>query len=158
MSLVLLRTHWILRSVMNIDPGLWSLLIVGVVGIVLLSPVLLSRLRSKEERHQVPLLEERCSIRRGVGLGLAIGGNVPLWRCSLYDSFMVINMVSPIVIRYQEIDRVEQQISLLSPSVRIVWHGGRRNETIRIFTSHADKIEKLIKERIDTRTEQQGRC
>ncbi len=134
---------------MDIDPALLSLLTVGVVGFVLLSPVFLSRLRSKEESDQVPLHEERCSIRRDVGLGLVMGGNLPLWRCSLYDNFMVISMFSSIVIPYQEIDQVEQQRSLLSPSVRIEWHGGRRKETIRIFTRHADKIEKLIKARIN---------
>lgn len=139
---------------MNIDPGLWSLLIVGVVGFGVLSLIFLSGLRSNEERNQDPLHEERCSVRRGIGLGLAIGGNVPLWRCSLYDTFMVINMFSSITIPYQEIDRVEQQRSLLSPSVRIVWHGGHREETIRIFTRHADKIEKLITQRISKRKEQ----
>ena len=141
---------------MEIDPAVWSLLIVGVVGVLLLSPVFLSLLRSKEESGQSPLHEERCSIRRGIGLGLVIGGNVPLWRCSLYDNFMVISMFFTIIIPYIEIDQVERQSSFLSSSVRIDWRqgGGHRMETIRIFTRHPDKIEKLIKAKIVTQKEQ----
>ena len=140
---------------MEIDSAVWSLFIVGVVGVLLLSPVFLSRLRSKEESGQSPLHEERCSIRRGIGLGLVIGGNVPMWRCSLYDNFMVISMFSSIIIPYIEIDQVERQKSFLSSSVRIDWRqGGHRMETIRIFTRHPDKIEKLIKAKIVTQKEQ----
>lgn len=137
---------------MNIDPALLSLLIVGVVGCVLLSPLFLS-LRSKEESNQVPLYQERCSIRRSIGFGIFAGGNIPLWRCAFYDTFMIIAMFSSRVIRYQEIDRIERQRSLLSDSVLIHWRGEHRKETIRIFSTHADKIEKLLEGRIGRQEE-----
>jgi hypothetical protein len=50
-----------------------------------------------------PLHEERCTIRKSVGFGFFAGGNIPLWRVSFYDRFMVIAFVLRDLIPYDEI-------------------------------------------------------
>ena len=133
---------------MDIDPALVSVASLAVVAAVLLSPFVLSRLRSKEENGLSPLYEEWCSVRRSVGFGIFAGGNMPFWRVSLYNEFMVIKMFSPTLIPYSEVEHVEHKHHLLSKAVYIDRRAGSKKESIVVFTRHAEKLAEILKSKV----------
>jgi hypothetical protein len=129
------------------------LILVGFVAIVFLSFFILPRRKSKLENNVTPLWEERCNVRKSVGYGMFAGGNLPVWRVSLYDKFMVIGALWPTVMPYNEITKVEYKQNLLSKAISIHQHTADRKHVITIYSANPTKMLEVLSPRVQvTRT------
>ena len=79
-------------------PALVTVVICVLVGAVLFTPMLLARRRAPQERGLVPAFETYCSGR---------GTNLPMYRLSIYDSFLVVAFLSPTVIPFAQVARTD---------------------------------------------------
>jgi hypothetical protein len=95
-----------------------------------------------------PLHEERCTIRKRVGFGFSSGGNIPLWRVSFYDRFMVIAFVLRDLIPYEEIERVEYKRHLLSKGIHIHQRRDGRTSVITLFPRYSEKVMELLNSKV----------
>jgi hypothetical protein len=77
-----------------VDPSLIAVAICVLIGAALLIPLLLARRRAPQERGLVPALETYCSAR---------GTNIPMFRLSIYDGFLVVASLKPTVIPFGQV-------------------------------------------------------
>jgi len=131
-----------------LDSPLLALIIIAFGAAIFTSFFFLPRLRSREEIGVTPLYEERCTIRKSIGFGVFAGGNMPLWRVSFYDRFMVIAFVLRSLIPYEEIERVECKRHFLSKGVYIHQRRDGRPSVITLFPRHPEKVMELLNSKI----------
>jgi len=102
-----------------IDSPLLTLIGIALVALVFFAIYVLPMRRSRAERGGTLLYEERCSGRANSGLGLWLGGNIPNWRISFYERFLVISSVGQTTVPYEEIQSVEYGRQLISKGIRV---------------------------------------
>lgn len=102
-----------------IDGSVIGLVVVGIVAVALLFFVIKPRRKLPEEKDLKPLYTERCSATTRAGLGLRFGTNMPTCRLTLYEHGMVIAVVAPIWVKYEDIEQVKSVRSWLSRRVDI---------------------------------------
>ena len=74
-----------------------------IIGVILLGPFLLSLHRTSKEAGLKPIYEDRAI----VFFGHFAGGNLPWWRLSFYDNFMVISAgLKPRLVLYDKISSI----------------------------------------------------
>lgn len=130
---------------MIVDSPLLALSILSLGALIFLLLFVLPRRKSSDEVGIRPLHEERCNIRKSLGFGFFAGGNLPVWRLSLYQDFIIIAFLWPILIRYADIDRVEYKRHLLSSGIYIF----QRNRTvITLFPRNPEKVIEVLASRI----------
>ena len=119
------------------DPGLLSILFCALIAAVVLTPRLLARLRAEQERGRTPVFEAFCSGRRGL-----IGANIPMFRLSIYDGFLVIAFLSPTVIPFAQVTRANVFGGRLLSGVRIETRGGA---TYRLAIKNPERVVGLLR-------------
>lgn len=133
---------------MLLDSPLLALIVIAFGAVIFTSFFFLPRLRSREEIGVAPIYEERCTVRKSLGLGFFGGGNIPLWRVSFYDRFMVIAFVLRSSIPYKEIERVECKRHFLSKGVYIHQRSDGKRSVITLFPRHPDKVMEILSSRV----------
>ncbi|MEO5561267.1 MAG: hypothetical protein ABIO49_15095 [Dokdonella sp.] len=121
---------------MNLNPGLFGVVFCVFVGAVLLTPMLLARRRADQERGHAPAFEAFCVGSFGFG-----GTNFPMFRLSIYDSFRVIALLSPTVIPFAQVARVEVCGSVLARRVRIET---KRGATYQFAVRNPEQVVGLL--------------
>jgi hypothetical protein len=95
-----------------------------VIGLLLLTPMALSRHRAPEELGLKPIFETFCSGRFGKSSFIGAVTNVPMYRFSVYETFMVIAFLKPCVIPLVEIERTKLKSNFLSSRLLIELKNG----------------------------------
>jgi hypothetical protein len=115
-------------------------IIVGcvLVGVVLLAPMFLARRRAPQERGLTPVFEAVCSGSTGWGLG----GNIPMFRLSIYSHFFVVGFLTPYVTPYGELTRVEVKSGILGRRLCIWTKGGA---SFQLSVSEPEKVAQLLR-------------
>ena len=90
-----------------IDPGIVTLAVVAVIGVVMGLAFALPNRRAPIEKDLTPAYQERCIVVFEGALGFRAGGNLPVWRVSLYDEFLVVSFLRQVVVRYDEIASID---------------------------------------------------
>jgi hypothetical protein len=126
-----------------IDTSLTILIILAVGVIAFIVLFLVPQRRTKNELGLVPLYEERCTGRKTFGYGFTFGGNIPSWRISLYDNFVVISFPRATSIPYGDIASVEYKQQFLSKGMRIQTHGPALN--IVLYPRQPNKIIEILR-------------
>lgn len=126
--------------------SLFSLLIVGVPLLLLTSALLVQR-QLAVERGQQPLFTQTSGGQVGW-----IRYRGPFIRLSLYEDFLVIRCWQTVVLRYDEIDRVDltKWLGIVTDGVRLVHHGHAPGR-IRLGSSDPARVKALIDTRLPTR-------
>jgi hypothetical protein len=115
-----------------VDSSLIALTICVLIGAALLIPMLLARRRAPEEQGLVPAFETYCSGR---------GTNIPMFRLSIYDGFLVVAFLKPTVILFGQV---------ASAGVRGTVHGRRlrietkRGATYDLAVGDVDRALRLL--------------
>lgn len=98
---------------MSVDPALVAIGFCAVIGLALIIPMFLVRRRAAQERGLVPQFEAFCS--GTYGRSLLAGGNIPIFRLSIYKDFVVIaSLLGQTIIPRRQLARVEAQGGWLS--------------------------------------------
>ena len=106
--------------------------------------MVLPKRKAPEEAGKQPLYEERCSFYwRWLKGGVIAGGNIPVARVSLYDTFLVVALVHPTKVPYSDISSISLEKSWISNSITIELVTGRG---LRIYPKNGERIVSLIKE------------
>lgn len=127
-----------------IDNSLLSLLVIVIILGVFGFFAVMSKRKTGIEKGLKPLYEERCSGNRR-SFGLVIGGNIPFWRVSLYENFLILASVGKIVLHYNEIDSVEFSNRFFNKKIRICAVNSKID--IIIYPKNVKKIVSIFKEK-----------
>ena len=122
------------------DPGLITVVGVGVVGVVLLSAFFLPFKRAEAESGLTPTYEERCTGRRYLGFGFF--GTYLSLRISFYDKFIVLGSVLQRVIPYSSVKSVELKQHLISKG--LVIHTQNPDARFALFPCQPQKMLELF--------------
>jgi hypothetical protein len=96
------------------DTEIFAIIFCVVIGLLLLTPMVLSRRKAPEEVGLKPVFETFCSGRFGKSSFIVAGTNVPMFRFSVYEKFVVIAFLKPRVIPFAQIERTKLKSSFLS--------------------------------------------
>jgi hypothetical protein len=118
-----------------------AVVICVLIGLALLTPLVLARRRAPQERGLTPVFEAICSGRSGGSLS-GLGSNLPIFRVSVYDNFLVICLFSPTVIPFAQLSRVEARGSFLGGSLLIETMGGL---AFNLSLRNPERISKLLR-------------
>ncbi|MEZ4869592.1 MAG: hypothetical protein R3C14_50170 [Caldilineaceae bacterium] len=123
--------------------GLFGLFIASV-PVILLSTLIIAQLRLSAEQGKTPIFTQTSGGRVGW-----LNYRGPFIRLSLYEEFLVIRCWQSIVLRYDEIDRVElpKWFGLIGDGVRIVHHG-QAPIRIHLGSGDATRLKNLIEARL----------
>jgi hypothetical protein len=134
-----------------IDPNLLSLFVIIVILGIFIFFTIWSKKKTGIEKGVAPLYEERCSGNRHA-FGLFIGGNIPFWRVSFYESFFILSSFEKIILHYHEIDFIEFSRQFLhkkiricaeNPKIDVVIYPKNINRIISIFKSKSVSLFEL---------------
>ena len=124
------------------------LTLVGLAGIgafLLTAIFVLPKRKAPEEKGKQPLYEERCSLYwKWFKGGMVAGGNIPIARISLYDSFFIVALIHPTKIPYSDISSVSLRKGWMSNSIIIQLVTG---SSLHVHPRNVEKMLSLIKER-----------
>jgi hypothetical protein len=114
------------------------------VPLMLLTGVIMARQRLAVERGLRPLFQQTSGGQVGW-----ISYRGPFIRLTLYEEFLVIRCWQAIVLRYDQIERVEvtKWLGLITEGVRIVHHGTAPGR-IRLGSGDPIRIKMLIEARL----------
>jgi hypothetical protein len=121
----------------------------GIIAVLLLAPFLLSLRRTREEKGLQPIYEDRAMIfEMAFTLGSLGGANIPYWRLTFYDRFMVISAgLTPRLIPYDEIIQIRIKRFLIFRPLYLEYLGYDRKHGLYIFPRSKEKILELIKQK-----------
>jgi hypothetical protein len=128
-----------------IDPALVTLVGVVIVALIFIVAAVAPRRRAGVELGAVPLYQERCSVTVSMIAGMRFGGNLPVWRVSLYDSFLVVSLFRQWVIPYNEISSVRG--SQLMPSKGLEIQLRTTPNKVWIFARRPERMIEILRER-----------
>jgi hypothetical protein len=128
-----------------IDPALATLIGVGSIAVFFMVAAVAPTRKARVEVGSAPLYQERCSLTVSSIAGMRFGGNLPLWRVSLYESFLVVSLFRQRVIRYDEISSVSEARGVVSRALEL--RVRTPPETIRIFAKRPEKMIEIIRGR-----------
>ena len=120
------------------DSGLLVAIILALIAAGVFGISYAARRRAPIELGLVPVHEQMCSGR----VGWLMGANYPAIRLSLYDTFLVVGFLGPIVVPYQDIVRAEIRDVLFSSRLVIVTRSGR---VFRLAVKEPQNVLQLIK-------------
>jgi len=120
------------------DSGLFILAILALIAAGLCGISCAARRRAPIERGLVPVYEQMCSGR----VGLFMGANYPAIRLSLYDAFLVVGFIGPVVVPYEDIVRAEIQRVLFSSRLVIK---SRSGATFSLSVRDPQRVLKMLR-------------
>lgn len=123
-----------------LDSGLFTVVVAGVVGVVMLSAFFLPLKRAEAESGLTPTYEERCTGRRYLGFGFF--GTYLSLRISFYDEFIVLGAVLRRVIPYSSVKSVEFKQLFISKG--IVIHTQNPDARFALFPRQPQKMLELF--------------
>ncbi len=87
------------------DPGLIALVVgaVAALSVWILAPLR----RLPEEKRLTPLFAERCSASTTAGVGFRFGMPARACRLSLYDRWFVMDIGGPVLVKYEDVAKIE---------------------------------------------------
>jgi len=121
----------------------------GIIAVLLLAPFLLSLRRTREEKGLRPIYEDRAMIfEMAFTLGGLGGANIPWWRLTFYDRFMVISAgLMPRLIPYDEIIQIRIRRFFIFRALYLEYLGYDRRHGLYIFPRSKEKVLELIKQK-----------
>ena len=120
----------------------------GIVAVLLLAPFPLSLRRTRHEKGLRPIYEDRATILEKTFLFFFSGGNIPVWRLTFYERFMVISAgLMPRLIPYDQIIKIEIRRLFISRALYLEYSGDNRKRSLYIFPRSKEKILELIKQK-----------
>ncbi len=119
----------------------------GIIAVLLLVPFLLSLRRTRDEKGLQPIYEDRAWIIEK-SFFFSGGANIPYWRLSFYESFMIISAgLMPRLIPYDQIITIEFRRLFIRKALYIEYPGYDRKHCLYIFPRNKEKIFELIKQK-----------
>ena len=119
------------------DPGLAVIVSCALVGVVLLTPMLLARRRAAQEHGLTPVFEAFCS----GSFGWFVGTNIPMFRLSIYESFLVITFITPAIIPFTQLARAEVRGGLFGRRLRIE---SKRGAIYQLSVRNPESVARLL--------------
>jgi hypothetical protein len=120
------------------DSGLLIVAILALIAIGLVGISFAARRRAPIENGLAPVYEQMCSGR----VGGFMGANYPAIRLSLYDAFLVVGFLGPVVIPYKDIVRAEIQRVLFSSRLVIKSKSG---STFSLSVRDPQRVLKMLR-------------
>jgi len=133
---------------MLMDNSLLILVATIVIGLLFFSVLFLPRIKITEEKEQISLHTEYCTVTRYFGI-FAFGSPFSFLskRVSFYDKFFVIAGMTGKKFTYSDIKSVSFKRNWLSKSVALNFING---QSIVLNPSNIDKVQSLIEPRVHT--------
>lgn len=95
------------------------------------------------ERNLKPIYTENCGARFG-GLNLTI----PFVRLAIYDDFLVLSCLKPVLMKFDEIDRVELKRQLFFKGIFLRHHNKEIPSKVVIWSRNGEKARSIIESRL----------
>jgi hypothetical protein len=126
-----------------------ELIFLVIIGVVLLLPFVLSRRRTHNETNLKPIYEDRAFIIRTLGPFIS-GSNIPYWRLSFYDKFMIITAgLAPRRIEYNQITNIGYKKFFFSKTLYLEYRTEDGKHSMYIYPRNREKILSLLTAKID---------
>lgn len=122
---------------------LLSLIVIALGISVFVALFALSRRRASIEKNLVALYETRCSVTEYHGLGFFSGSNVLYHRLAVYEDFLVITRLHPLIVHYSDIESLEK-VPALSNAIKLTLRKDNKRRVMYLNCTDHDRVFDLI--------------
>lgn len=124
------------------ETEIFAIIFCVVIGLLLFTPMVLNRRKAPEEAGLKPIFETFCSGRVGKSSFIGAGTNIPMFRFSVYERFVVIAFLKPRVIPITQIESTKLKSSFLSNCLLIEL---KKGGVYHLYTKVPDDVIKQLR-------------
>jgi hypothetical protein len=114
-----------------VDPALVTLIVVAVVAVTLATFPLVALKRAPAEKGLKPAYQERGAVVFHGPLGFGAGSNIPIYRISVYGTFLVISLLKQTIVEFEDIAEIRYG-GVTTRAVRLELRGDKRSISLHV--------------------------
>lgn len=127
-----------------VDPAMITLAVVVVVAVTLGTLPIIAWKRAPAEKGLKPTYQERGMVVFRGALGFGTGSNIPIYRISVYGTFLVISLLKQTIVEFDDIVAIRYEGKTMR-AVRLELRGDKRS--ISLYVRNPQDLIKSIRQK-----------